>query len=384
MDPFTFHVGTKVLFGRDQIGQLPKELLPYGKRVLLAYGGGSIKKSGLYDRILALLKDFEIVELSGIEPNPRIGSVREGVALCRENAVDVILAVGGGSTIDCAKAIAAGTFYDGDPWDLVTGKGKVGKTLPIATVLTLAATGSEMDDSAVISNPATHEKLFLGHPDLAPKVSVCDPVLTFSVSKKQTAAGAANILSHILESYFNRPKSFLPDRFCEAMMKTVIRYAPVAVAEPENYEARSQLMWAGSWAINGLASTGRANAWSCHPIEHELSAFYDVTHGVGLAILTPAWMRYVLSDDTADDFAEYGENVWDLPKGQDKLATAELAIEKTEEFLRGLGLPMSLREVGVGDEHFDEMSAHAAQMGLAHAYVPLGSGDVRKILEMCL
>ena len=394
MNPFTFEVGTRVLFGEGQIAHLPEELKRFGTRVLLVYGGGSIRRTGLYDRLRELLAGFEVTELAGVDPNPRIASVRQGVALCRERGIEVILAVGGGSSIDCAKAVAAGVFYDGDPWDLLTGKGRITDALPIAAVLTLAATGSEMDADAVISNPDTREKLFLGAACLRPKIAVCDPTYTFTVPKYQTAAGSADILSHIIESYFNRPKSFLPDRFCEALMKTVIHYAPAAIAAPDDYEARANLMWASSWAINGLTSTGRGNAWSCHPIEHELSAYYDLTHGAGLAILTPAWMRYVLNDDTADDFAEYGVNVWGLPEpdrnGTDAekrsalYAAANRAIDLTEEWFASLGLPGTLREAGIDGTHFDAMSEHAAKMGLANAYVPLDAGDVKKILLACL
>lgn len=387
MDDFIYSVPTKIYFGKGQIGHLGEMLQGCGDRVLLVYGGGSIKKSGLYDTVTGILKENSIkaVELSGVEPNPKIGSVREGVRLCREQDLRAVLAVGGGSSIDCAKAVAAGARYDGDPWDLVRDRRLIRDALPVFSVLTLAATGSEMDAFAVISNPETREKLGMGAECLKPRASILDPEYTYTVSSRQTAAGTADIMSHTLENYFHRTKSaFVQSRFAESLLKTCIRYCPVALKEPDNYEARANLMWASSLAINGLISSGANVAWCVHPMEHELSAFYDITHGVGLAILTPNWMRHVLSESTVDKFAEYGVNVWGIDPSLDRFEIADRAISRTREFFDSIGLPATLREVGIGEENLETMAERAAAKGLQRAFVPLDKNDVLTIYRASL
>ena len=303
MDNFRFGAPTEMLFGKGQISNLPEVLKRYGRNVLLAYGGGSIKKNGIYDKVQELLKDFNIVELSGIEPNPRIETVRRGVDLCRENNIDVILAVGGGSTIDCSKVVAAGYYYEGDTWDIVLDSSKITNALPIVAVLTLAATGSEMNKGAVISKMDTNEKLGTGAICMAPKTSILDPEYLYTLPAIQTAAGTADIMSHVFENYFKKTKdAYVQDKMSEGLLETCIKYCPIALKDPTNYEARANLMWASSMALNGLTGSGKVGAWSCHPMEHELSAHYDITHGVGIAILTPSWMRYILNDETVDKF----------------------------------------------------------------------------------
>ena len=384
MKNFEFCVPTDVLFGRDQEKQLPQKLAGFGKKILMTYGGGSIKRNGLYDKLMQTLKDFEVFELGGVEPNPRISTVNKGVAICKREGIDMILAVGGGSTIDCSKAIAAGAYYDGDAWDLVTGEAPITDALPIAVVLTIAATGSEMDCAAVLSNAETEEKLLMGHPLLLPRVSVLNPENTFTVPAYQTAAGSADMMSHILESYFDQEEAFVPDAISEGLLRAVIKYTPIALAEPDNYEARAQLMWTSSLALNGLVTTGKNFMWSCHYIEHELSAHYDITHGAGLAMLTPQWMRYVLSEATVDKFYTYAVNVWDVAPGEDKFAVANAGIDATEAFFRSIGLPMSLAEFNIDDSRFAEMAAKAVEVGnLYEAYVPLKEEDVVEILKMC-
>lgn len=385
MNNFEFCVSTDVLFGKGQEEQLPAKLLPFGKKILLTYGGGSIKKNGLYDKIRNLLHEFEIFELGGIDPNPRVESVNEGAAICKEEGIDLILAVGGGSTIDCSKAIAAAAYYEGDAWDLLTGKGQVTKALPIAVVLTIAATGSEMDCAAVISNMQTNEKLLMGHPALLPKVAVLNPENTFTVPPYQTASGSADMMSHIIENYFDTVDAFVPDAIAEGLMRSVIKYTPAALADPEDYEARAQLMWTSSLALNGITSTGKSFMWSCHYIEHELSAHYDITHGAGLAMLTPKWMRYILSDKTVDKFCDYAVNVWGFAREDDKMALANKGIDATEEFFKSIGLPSTLGEFGIDDAKFAQMAENAVKVGcLQGAYVPLLEEDVINILKMCL
>ena len=384
---FTHAIPTKLYFGEGQIEKLDAALRGFGKNVLLAYGGGSIKKTGLYDTIVGILQNggFTVTELSGIEPNPRIGSVRRGVELCKENEIDVILAVGGGSTIDCCKAIAAGVYYDGDLWEMVANRHGVLKALPLVDILTLAATGSEFDNCGVISNPDTNEKL--GNLYTFPAVSICDPTYTSSVSAYQTAAGAADIMSHIFEGYFSRtPDSSLSDYIAEGILKTAIKYLPTALKEPDHYEARANLMAIASVACSGIPAYGKqGTGWPCHQMEHELSAFYDITHGVGLAILTPRWMRFILKKDPtcAWRFVRFAKNVWGLDGNDETLA--EAGIVALEDFFREAGIPMTLTELGIGEEHFSEMAAHANRGNcLKNAFVPLTTEDIVEIFRRCL
>ncbi len=337
MENFVFHAPTEIYFGKDKMEKLPDILSRYGKNVLLAFGGGSIKKNGIYDKVCTLLKDFSIFELEGIEPNPRIGTVRKGIDLCKKHNIDVILAVGGGSTIDCSKLISAGFYYNGDSWNLVKDSSKITNALPLVTILTIAATGSEMNATAVISNPETNEKLSTKSKYMSPKVSILNPEYTYSLPRIQTAAGTADIMSHVLENYFKKDTdAFLSDKISESILETCIKYCPIALKDPSNYEARSNLMWASSLALNGLCGSGKSGTWTCHPIEHELSAFYDITHGIGLAIITPNWMKYILSEKTVDKFANYAVNVWHLEKSDDKFDLANKAIEATYNFFSSL------------------------------------------------
>lgn len=386
MNNYEYCVPTDIRFGKGQIACLSEEIGKYGKKVLLVYGGGSIKKTGLYDKIYEVLKDYEIYELPGIEPNPRLSSVKKGAKICKEIGIDVVLAVGGGSSIDASKHIACSAFYDGDPWDLVLDRTKVTKALPIFTVLTICATGSEMNPGAVISNEETKEKLEINHPLLYPTLSVCDPTYLFSLPKMQTAAGTADIVSHIFEQYFQpNDGAYITDRLSEAALKTCFKYGPIAIAEPENYEARSNLMWTSSIALNHLFTFGKGGAWSVHPIEHELSAFYDITHGVGLAILTPAWMRYVLNENTVKRFAMFARNVWNVTK-EDDYEAANAGIDLTEKFFHDMGLPGTLSEIGLDDSQFELMASEAVRTsGLStRSYVKLDPADVEQIYRNCL
>ncbi|WP_353093589.1 iron-containing alcohol dehydrogenase [Tissierella praeacuta] len=356
---FNYNIPTKVFFGKGKIEVLGKQIKKYGSRVLLAYGGGSIKKNGVYDDVVKALRENNIpyYELSGIEPNPRVESVAEGVRICRDNNIDFILAVGGGSTIDCSKAIAASYYYEGNPWDLVIGKARIEKVLPIGSVLTLSATGSEMDAGAVITNMETNQKYGFGHPEFFPKFSILDPAYTYTVSKYQTASGVADIMSHTFEVYFSNEKgAYLQDRLAESILKTCIKYGKIAIDEPENYEARANLMWSSSLAINGLLAYGKNSSWSVHPLEHELSAYYDITHGVGLAILTPHWMEHVLDESNLWKFVEYGVNVWDIDSSLDHMDIAKQAIEKTSQFFKSMDIPMTLKEVGIDDKKLEIMA----------------------------
>lgn len=391
MSNFIFQNGTKIYFGENQLNNLAKEIKVYGTKVLLCYGGGSIKKIGLYDKVIAELKsgDIEVYELSGIEPNPRHTTVNKGAKLCKQNKVDLILAVGGGSTIDCAKAIAAAANYDGDAWDLVIHKAEVTKALPIISILTLSATGSEMDAWSVISNMDTHEKYGFNHKDMLPKVSFLDPTNTYSVSAYQTASGSADILSHIFDSkYFTlKPKLEMIDMVMELLIKTVIKFAPIAIKEPNNYEARANLMWASSWALNGFINCGINHATSCHAMEHELSAYYDITHGHGLAILTPRWLEYVLNNETAPVIYKFGKNCFGIKDGLSEIDGAKASIKKLSDFLfNELGLASRLSDLNIDETHFKAMANNAckAKGGVIDGFVKLTPEDVENIYKMCL
>ncbi|MBR3227712.1 MAG: iron-containing alcohol dehydrogenase [Erysipelotrichaceae bacterium] len=388
MQNYIHDIPTKVYFGKGQICHLDEALRQFGKKVLLTYGGGSIKKIGLYDEVMKILKEgkYEVYELSGIEPNPRIESVEKGVSLCKEHDIDVILAVGGGSTIDCSKAIAAGRYYEGeDLWEMVK-DGKLRKALPLVDILTISATGSDFDGGGVITNLKTNEKL--GAKFTFPSVSILDPTYTFSVSKYQTAAGSADIMSHIMEGYFAKtPDSDLADGIAETILKTVIKYLPVALEEPDNYTARANLMHCESVACSHIPEYGKdSTGWPCHAMEHELSAYYDITHGVGLAILTPRWMRYILKKDPTCEwrFVRFAKNVWGL-EGDDEHELALKGIQALEDFFKENGIPMTLSELGISDEHFRAMAEHANKGGrLTNAFVPLDADDIVEIYKDCL
>lgn len=385
MNNFDLYLNTHVFFGREAASNIPQNINCYGNRVLMVYGGGSIFKNGVYEEVTTILQNggIEHIELGGIDPNPRIASVREGAKICKENNIDVVLAVGGGSTVDCAKAIAAAACYSGDAWDLVLDKSKVTKALPIFVVLTVAATGSEMDCGAVISNPETKDKYDFDSPWMRPSCAFMDPTHTFTVPKKQTAAGTVDIMSHVLEAYFSRAQGFMQDRIAEALLKTCIVNGNVALDNPTDYDARANLMWASSWAINGLTSCGKGQAWSVHQIEHMLSGYYDITHGVGLAILTPVWMEYVLDESSVDKFAEYAKNVWDVDDN-DKWNAAREGIRKTRECFTSWGMPTKLSELDIDDRYFGDMAQKAAVRGLDSAYKPLFEEDIVNILKRSL
>ena len=359
MKDFNFNISTKILFGKDQLNNLADEIKKYGQRVLLVYGRSSIKKIGLYDEILNIFKDNSIThfELEGVVPNPRIDKVREGVKIAKDNDVDFVLAVGGGSVVDSAKLVAAGFYTDSDPWDIVIKKEKVTNALPLGSILTLAATGSEMNSGSVISNEETGQKLGWGSEYVRPKFAIMNPEYTYSVDSYHTAAGTFDIMSHTMENYFTlNDGAYLNDRFAEAILKTCIKYGPIAIKESNNYEARSNLMWANSWAINGLISAGKSTEWSVHAIEHELSALRDITHGVGLAILTPAWLEYCLDDETSEKIANFAYNVFDIEKSDSKIDDAKQGIKALREFIRSLGINESLKEEGFTEDDLKVMA----------------------------
>lgn len=384
MRNFDYQTPTRLIFGDGVVEKLPQVMKAFGKKILLTYGGGSIKKIGLYDKVKELLKDFEIFELSGIEPNPKYStSVVDGVKACKDNNVDVILAVGGGSVLDCSKAIAAGAEYDGETWDLISGKVFAKSALPIVDILTLAATGSEYDCGGVISRTETNDKIGYMDMHLFPACSFLDPKYTFTVSKKQTAAGCADAMNHVMEQYFAEDTTLLNDGFCEAELKSLMYNTKIALENPEDYRARAELMLDCTYGCNGILALGNSQSgWPCHGIEHALSGYFDITHGEGLAIITPKWMKHILSDRTLERFVKYGVNVFGIDKNLDKYEIANKGIEETYKFFESIGIPMQLKDVGITEDKIDEMAHHIAiNEGLENAYVPLDEADIAKILR---
>jgi len=385
MHNFIYSIPTTIYFGKGQVEHLPSIIKQYGKRVLFLYGGGSIIKTGIYDTVIGLLNDNNIyfTELGGVEPNPRLTTVKKGIEICKEHEIDLILPVGGGSTIDCAKAIAAGAKYNGDPWDFTIDRSLIKEALPIVCILTIAATGSEMDPVAVISNMETNDKRGIGSLALYPKASILDPVYTYTVSKYQTASGVADIFSHIIESYFHKaPGAYLVRRAAEGFLKTCITYGMIALNEPGNYEARANLMWVSSWGLNGFLKCGLDGPWVIHPIEHQLSAYYDVTHGAGLAVITGPWLRKILNEDSLEVFTQYAVNVWSLDEALDPYVLAERAIKKTEAFFKSMELPSTLSELGIiNQDNFEIMAKKAIKDGAGKSCFSLSEEDVIEILK---
>ncbi|XID91294.1 iron-containing alcohol dehydrogenase [Paenibacillaceae bacterium WGS1546] len=387
MNAFEWYNPTKLVFGAGKVGQLGELVKPYGKTVLLVYGGGSIKRTGLYDEVIGQLNGIgaTVRELAGVEPNPRLSTVRRGIAICREENVEFVLAVGGGSVIDAAKAIAAGALYDGDVWDFTIRKAVIRAALPIGTVLTLAATGSEMNGNAVISNWETKQKRGLGSKLVYPRFSIVDPKLTFTVPKDQTANGIVDIMSHVFEQYFTLTTDIpLQERFAESILLTVIENGEKALENGSDYEARANLLLAGTYALNGTLPNGVRTDWATHGIEHEVSAIYDIPHGAGLAILFPNWMKYVYGERPGK-FAQYAVRVWGIdPAGKSEEELALAGIEATRAYFTRIGAPATLGEYGIGEENLERMAEEATRFGPIGSFKKLEKADVLNILRMSL
>lgn len=384
---FSYQNATKIIFGKDTEDEVGNETKKYGNRILLHYGGGSIKKSGLYDRVVKSLKDagVEIFELGGVKPNPRLSLVREGIELCHKNNIDLILAVGGGSIIDSAKAIGIGASYEGDVWDFYTGKAVVNATLPVGVILTIPAAGSEASTGSVITNEDGWYKRATGSDLMRPVFAIMNPELTYTLPPYQTAAGAVDMMAHIFERYFtNEPNVDLTDRLSEATLRTIIKNVPIVLEEPENYEARAEIMWAGTIAHNGILGTGRVEDWGTHDMEHEISGIYDITHGAGLAILFPAWMKYVYKQDV-NRFVQFANRVWDIEIDVNNLERAALeGIERTKDYFKKIGMPISLTEANVPSDRFEEMASKGTENGPLGNFVKLHKEDIVNIFNLAL
>ncbi|QWU06904.1 iron-containing alcohol dehydrogenase [Heyndrickxia coagulans] len=385
MNPFTFYNPTELIFGKGQLEKLNEKIDQLGKRILLVYGGGSIKRSGLYDKLQAIFekKGCHVRELAGVEPNPRLSTVKKGISLIRENELDWILAVGGGSVIDCSKAIAGGALYDGDVWDFYERKAKVEKALPLGTVLTLAATGSEMNKGSVITNWETQQKH--GTSMTFPAFSILDPENTFTVPRNQTVYGISDTLSHVFEQYFSHTTEIpLQTGFAETIMKTVIENARKVLQNLEDYDARANLMLSSTFALNGLLAAGVETDWATHSIEHAVSAVYDIPHGGGLAIIFPNWMKYVYKENIPR-FKRFAVEVWGVdPEGKTDEETALAGIDAVRAFFNEIGAPSRLADYNIGDDKLDVLAEKALPFGPIGNFKKLGKEDVREILKMSL
>lgn len=391
MENFTFYSPTYFVFGKEEENNTGKYVKRFGgSRVLIHYGGGSVVRSGLLGRVKASLEaeGISYVELGGVKPNPRSGLVYEGIELCRKERVDFVLAVGGGSTIDSSKAIAAGTLYDGDFWDYYQGK-MVEKALPIGTVLTIAAAGSEGSPDSVI----TREEGMLkrgGHGEaLRPSFSILNPALTQTLPAYQTACGVTDIMAHLFERYFTNTKDVeVTDRVIEGLLSTMIHEAPKVMANPDDYQARANIMWAGMMAHNDCCGVGRVQDWASHDMEHELSAIYDCAHGAGLAVVFPAWMTYTMHHDVMR-FAQLASRVWGCPMDfADPEATAKAGIEALRQFLKSIGMPGNFAELGAKEEDIEKMANTACygngRDGHIGGFVSLEEEDVKAIYRLMI
>ena len=389
MNSFSFQNPVKLIFGKGQVEKLREELPQYGKKILVVYGGGSIKRNGLYDQVMSILNemDMEIFELSGVEPNPRVSTARRGAELCKQEGIDFILAVGGGSVIDCTKLIATAAKYDGDPWDFVIRKAFPNDALPFGTILTLAATGSEMNSGSVITNEETKEKYGWGSvPYTFPKFSILDPVNTISVPRDQTVYGIVDMMSHVFEQYFhNATNTVVQDQLCEGVLRAVIETAPKLLENLESYEHRETILFAGTWGLNNFLSMGSRGDWGTHNIEHAVSAVYDIPHGGGLAILFPQWMR-LHAESTPERFAQLAERVFGVdPQGKTTEQVAFEGIDRLREFWNSLGAPERLADYDIDDSKLELMVEKCMVNGpFGNFSRKLEAEDVRSILKASL
>lgn len=390
MFSFVYDIKTKVYFGKDQLCHFGEEVRRLGTKLLFLYDGEYIKANGIYDLVRQAGSEyhFEIVEFTSIQPNPRHTDVQAGIDLCKEKGCDVILAVGGGSVIDSAKAIASGALLDAPIWDVVMGKVEVMDSLPLITISTISATGSEMNTGGVISNLETKDKQSLRKPSQRPRVTFLNPEYTFTVGRFQTACGVVDILCHTIETYFLEDGAMmLLDTIMEGIIRTTFHYGPIAYQEPENYEARCNLMWAAPWAINDFIRYDKTNTWTMHPLEHELSAYYDITHGLGLAILMPRYLRHIVDEKSLPRFRNLGIYALDIDRSLSDEEIANQVIRKIEKLCyETLKLESHLVALGINDEYFEEIAGKLAndEGCFTSGYRRLPKTEIVQILKECL
>lgn len=382
---FTYYNPTKIYFGRNALDNLSGELANYGETVLLVYGKASIKKIGLYDKVLQILKACgkRVVELSGIKSNPTYAQLLEGARLVRENSADLILAVGGGSVIDCAKGISVSAYCEGDPWQRywVDGEAVSNRIVPVASILTMAGTGSEMNGGSVITN---EEKLLKNGrvfgTQVYPKFSILNPEYTFSVPKYQMASGVFDIMSHLMEQYFSGDDENTTDFVIEGLLSALISSTEKALKNPTDYEARSNIMWCATLALNTVSGLSKTQDWEVHMIEHQVGAYTDCAHGVGLAIVSIPYYRYIYRYGI-DKFVRFAKRVWGVDTTEmTKEAAALAGIDRLAEFIRTLGIPTTLREVGATEEMLPLIAKSTIPGG---GYKQLGADEILEILKEC-
>jgi alcohol dehydrogenase YqhD (iron-dependent ADH family) len=387
MTTFNFFTPTKIFFGENAVKNLGDQLKGVGKNILFSYGGGSIKKNGVYDAVVRILKEENknIFELSGIMANPRTEKVYEGIKICKDNDIDFILAAGGGSVLDCSKFIAAGAGTDKDFWETFFIKREDCKAaLPLGTILTMAGTGSEMDPAGVITHWESNQKIPYEHPLLFPRFSILDPVYTYSLPKNQLINGAIDTLSHIFEVYFSKPDvSNVSDDISEGIIKNVIENLTVAVKNQKDYSARANLMWASSLAVSGVVRAGKEMDWMSHQIEHALSACYDIPHGAGLAVVQPNYLKYIYKN-APGKFARFAKNIWNIDgNGRREEEIALEGIEKTRAYFKSIGAPVTLQEVGIPESSIDLLAGKTNPYPTSYAK-KMSVQDVKEILALCL
>lgn len=388
MENFNFYSPTEFVFGKDRENECGKYVKKYGgTKVLVHYGSGSAIRSGLLDRVKKSLEAEGIayVELGGVQPNPRDTKIYEGIDLCRKEGVDFILSVGGGSCIDSSKGIAAGVCYDGDFWDMYEGKAPVLAALPIGTVLTIAAAGSEGSGASVVTKEEGMWKRDIGSDIVRPRFSILNPALTCTLPAYQTACGATDIMAHVFERYFtNTPEVEVTDRLCEAILLTMIKETPRVIEDPNNYEARANIMWAGTVAHNDIIGVGRSQDWNSHKIEHELSGLYDCAHGAGLAVVMPAWMEFVYKHNVMR-FAQMAVRVWGCEMNfENPEETAVKGIKAFRKFLSEIGMPINFEQLGAKEEDIPELVRKLGVEGKTGGFVALSPEDVAEIYRIAV
>lgn len=361
MNNFEFTLPTKFYFGKDEDKRVGEICKKHGAtKIMIIHYGDFVKATGLFDRIASSITKAGIpwIEMDGVQSNPRVELVRKCITRAKEEGVDFLLAIGGGSVIDTAKATGVGMNYDGDVWDLYEAKGDTDKMTPVGVVLTIPASGSESSDGSVITNQETHSKRGYGREFMRPTFAIMNPELTYTLPPFQTAAGGFDIMAHVMERYFTKTENCdVTDELCEGVLRTMVKNIPIVMKDPKNYAARSEIMWAGSMAHSGLLGVGREEDWGSHELGHALSAFYDINHGATLAIIFPSWMKYVYKL-RPEKFAQFAEKVWGVEKSEDVEEMALKGIEKTKAFCKELGLPVSFEDAKIPTDEIEKMAEH--------------------------
>lgn len=387
MQNFFYYNPTKLMFGKGQVEAIKSELPSTAQKVLVTYGGGSVKKFGLLGKVIDVIQQTgaEVFEFGGIEPNPRVSTVRKAVEICKTEGIDFIVAIGGGSVIDCTKLISVASKYDGDAWDIVTNKFRPTECIGFGTVLTIAATGSEMNNGSVITNWETNEKYGWASPLVFPKFSILDPVNTFTVPRNQTIFGIVDIMAHVFEQYFHHvPNTKVQDAHCEALLRTVIETAPLLLEDLESYEHRETILYSGTLALNRSLSSGVIGDWASHNIEHAISAVYDIPHGAGLAIVFPNWMKHVMNENVSR-FKQFAINVYGVdPVGKTDEEVALEGIEANSEFWKSIGAPSQLAYYDIIESDVEKMVEVSMALGDFGNFKKLNVKDVDSILRLAL